>query len=234
MKIPEDIRETFLRADSGFYDGDFLYYLEMKKILYGIVVKLYVWIQIELVGLKYRDIGGGISVGEMMYTGIGWKAPRRMVVIREEEREDKRKKKEPALFELTGYRYQVIVTNIEEMPPEEVWRFYNERANVENMIREGILSYSLDINISHFYGANVAYFHLVILAYNLMNLFKELVLEQKDKKRMGKWIRQRFFLMAGKLVSSGRRFILKLQEDWAYREEHKEAKARLERLAWVT
>jgi hypothetical protein len=24
-------------------------------------------------GLKYRDIGGGISVGEMRYTGIGWK-----------------------------------------------------------------------------------------------------------------------------------------------------------------
>jgi hypothetical protein len=73
-----------------------------------------------------------------------------------------------------------------------------------------------------------------MLAYNLMNLFKELVLEQRNKKRMGKWIRQRFFLLAGKLVSNGRRFILKLQKDWAYREEHKEAEERLERLAWVT
>jgi hypothetical protein len=26
-----------------------------------------------------------------------------------------------------------------------------------------------------------------MLAYNLMNLFKELVLGQRDKKRMGKW-----------------------------------------------
>jgi hypothetical protein len=160
--------------------------------VYAIVVKLYPWIQMELLGLKYRDIGGGISIGEMRYTGIGWKAPRRMAVIREEEREDKRKKKQPTLFELMGYSYQVIVTNIEWMSPEEVWRFYNGRANVENMIKEGILSYSLDVNISHFYGANVAHFHLVMLAYNLMNLFKEVVLEQKDKKRMGKWIRQRF------------------------------------------
>jgi len=88
----------------------------------------------------------------------------------------------------------------------------NGRANVENMIKEGILSYSLDVNISHFYGANVAHFHLVMLAYNLMNLFKELVLGQKDKKRMGKWIRQRFFLIAGKLIKSGRKFILRLQE----------------------
>jgi hypothetical protein len=73
-----------------------------------------------------------------------------------------------------------------------------------------------------------------MFAYNLMNLFKELVLEQMDKKRMGKWIRQRFLLIAGKLVSSGRRFILKLQEDWAYREEYKKADRRLEGLAWVT
>jgi len=102
------------------------------------------------------------------------------------------------------------------------------------MIKEGILSYSLDVNISHFYGANVAHFQLVMLAYNLMNIFKELVLGQEDKKRMGKWIRQRFFLIAGKLVSSGRRFILKLSEDWAYKEEYNEAEERLKALVWVT
>jgi len=51
---------------------------------------------------------------------------------------------------------------------------------------------------------------------------------------MGKWIRQRFFLIAGKLIKSGRKFILKLQEDWAYKEEYNEAERRLEGLAWVT
>jgi len=156
-----------------------------------------------------------------------------MVVIREEQR-NQRAKKQPTLFELMGYSYQAIVTNIEWMSPEEVWRFYNGRANVENMIKEGILSYSLDVNISHFYGANLAHFHLVMLAYNLMNLFKELVLGQKDKKRMGKWIRQRFLLIAGRLISSGRKFILKLQQDWAYREEYNDAERRVERLAWFT
>ena len=126
------------------------------------------------------------------------------------------------------------MTNIEVVLPEEVCRFYNGGANVENMIKEGILSHSLDVNISDFYGANVAHFHLVMLAYNLMNLFNELALEQRDKKRMGEWIRQRFLLIAGKLVSSCRKFIWKLSEDWAYREEHKEAEGRLEGLAWVT
>jgi hypothetical protein len=36
------------------------------------------------------------------------------------------------------------------------------------------------------------------------------------------------------LKGGGRRLILKLQEDWAYREEYKEAAERLEGLAWVT
>jgi IS4 transposase len=123
----------------------------MRRVLYALVVKLYPWIQMELLGLKYRDIGGGVSVSEMQYRGIGWKEPRRMVVIREEQK-TQRTKKQPSLFELMGYSYQVIVTKIAEMSPEEVWRFYNGRANVENMIKEGILSYSLDVNISHFYG----------------------------------------------------------------------------------
>jgi hypothetical protein len=35
-----------------------------------------------------------------------------------------------------GYNYQVIVTSIEEWEPEEVWRFYNGRANGESMITE--------------------------------------------------------------------------------------------------
>ena len=92
------------------------------------------------------------------------------------------------------------MTNIEWMSLEEAWRSYNGRAKVQNMIKEWILSYSLDVNISHFYGANVAHFHLIMLAYNLMNLFKELVLRQKDNKRMGKQVTKRF--------------VLKLPEDW--------------------
>jgi len=54
---------------------------------------------------------------------------------------------------------------------------------------------SLDVNISHFYGANAARFHLVMLTYNLMNLFYELVLGRKDKQWMYKRIRQRFFFV---------------------------------------
>jgi hypothetical protein len=40
-------------------------------------------------------------------------------------------------------------------------------------------------------------------------------------------------LITGRLVRGGRRFILKLQEDWAYKEEYNDAERRLEALVWV-
>ncbi len=43
-----------------------------------------------------------------------------------------------------------------------------------------------------------------------------------------------FHKIDGKLIKSGRKFILKLQEDWAYKEEYNEAEKRLKALAWVT
>jgi hypothetical protein len=45
---------------------------------------------------------------------------------------------------------------------------------------------------------------------------------------------RRFFLIAGRLVRGRRKFILKLQEDWAYKEEYKEAVGKLKGLVWVT
>jgi hypothetical protein len=51
---------------------------------------------------------------------------------------------------------------------------------------------------------------------------------------MGKWIKQGFLLIAGRLVRSEKKFILKLQEEWACREEYYLADRRLEGLAWVT
>jgi len=223
--LPKWIKEIRLRGDSGFYDEKFLEELERKGIKYAIAAKLYHSIQRQLGGLEYRDIGGGYSVAEFRHQGT-WKKERRMVVVREEIKEGK-KKKQPKLFELKGYSYQVIVTNIGGMAPEEVWRFYNGRANVENMIKEGMMSYGLDVTPSHCYGGNVAHFFLVMLAYNLMNWFKELVLGQSKVKRMAKWVRMRFLFIAGKLVRGKRKWILTLPRDWPWQKEYQKAEQRL-------
>jgi hypothetical protein len=232
-RLPDGIKEIFLRADSGFFDGKFLNKVERRRIKYAIAVKLYSTIQARLGGIDYRDIGDGIEVGEFHYHGYKWKKARRMVVIREEIKEGAAKKKQPKLFDLKGYGYQVIVTNIEEWSPEEVWRFYNQRACVENMIKEGMMGYGLDVAVSHYYGGNAAHFFLVMLAYNLMNWFKEDVLGQRKVKRMAKWIRERFFYIPGKLIKRGRKQILNLPLNWPWREEYQKAEQRLKALVFT-
>lgn len=233
QRLPSGIKEIFLRADSGFFDGKFLDKVEKRRIKYAIAVKLYSTIQARLGGISYRDIGGGVEVGEFRYQAYKWKKARRMVVIREEIKEGAAKKEQPKLFDLKGYSYQVIVTNIEGWSPEEVWHFYNQRACVENMIKEGMMGYGFDVAVSHYYGANVAHFFLVMLAYNLMNWFKEGVLGQKRVKRMAKWIRERFFYIPGKLIKRGRKWVLNLWQDYPWQEEYRKAERRLEALAFA-
>jgi len=232
-RLPAGIKEIFLRGDSGFFDDKFLKKVERRGIKYAIAVKLYAPIQKMLEGVSYRDIGGGVEVGEFRYQGYKWKEARRMVVIREEIKEGAKGKKQPKLFELKGYSYQVIVTNIEEWSSEEVWHFYNQRACVENMIKEGMIGYGLDVAISHYYGANVAHFFLVMLAYNLMNWFKEGVLGQKKVKKMAKWIRERFFYIPGKLIRRGRKWVVNLPLNWPWQEEYQKAEQRLRALVFT-
>jgi hypothetical protein len=232
-RLPGEVKEIFLRADSGFFDDNFLRKVERRGIKYAIAAKLYGTIQKMLAEVNYRDIGDGVEVGGFYYQGHKGKEARRMVVIREEIKEETAKKKQPKLFELKGYNYQVIVTNIKEWSPEKVWRFYNQRACVENMIKEGVMGYGLDVAVSHYYGANVAHFFLVMLAYNLMNWFKEGILGQRKVKRMAKWIRERFFYIPGKLIKRGRKWVLNLPLNWPWQEEYHKAEQRLKALVFT-
>ena len=230
--IPNHIRQLYVRGDSGFYSGPHLFFLEQKKIRYAIAVKLYPTIQKQLGGLEYRDIGYGVEVSEYEQCLRQGKKRLscRMIVIREEIKEDKPAKKQPKLFELKGYSYQVIATNIRQAVPEEIWRFYNGRANIENMLKEAGMGFGLEVSPSHKYAGNMAYFQMGMLAYNLMNWFKELVLNQTQQKKMLKWIRQHFILIAGRLVRSGRSLVLKLSQSYPWQEEYRKAEARLEGL----
>ena len=228
--LPPGAKRIRLRADSSFFCGQFLEELEEKGIRYAIAAKLYRTIQCQLGGVEYRELEVGVAVGEFFWRAHGWERARRLVVIRKEISEGTAGKQLP-LIELNGYTYQVIVTNL-PWAPEEVWWFYNRRANVENMIKEGVLGYGLDVNWSETYGGNAAHFFLVMLVYNLMNWFRELVLGQRGEKRMAKWIRQRFLMIPGKLVRRGRRWVLKLARDWPWQGEYWRAEERLVELGF--
>jgi hypothetical protein len=70
-----------------------------------------------------------------------------------------------------------------------------------------------------------------MLAYNLMNWFKEGVLGQGKVKRMAKWVRERFFYIPGKITRQ-RKWVLNLWQGYPWQEEYRKAEEKLEVLAF--
>ena len=226
-KLPSHIENIRLRADSGFFSLDLLKYLVGKPIEFYIVVPMQPWIQRKIYRMRnWESIGWGIGVSECEYV-FAREQTVRMVVIRQRVRKHARPRKQLKLLHTEDalYDYQVIVTN-GGLDPEEVWRFYNKRACCENFIKEGIYGFGLDKVVSHQWAGNRTWFELLMLAYNLMNFFKEEVLGQKKVKHMISWIRERLFFIPAKLTSSSRKWVLKLDSSWFYKDEYEAALAR--------
>lgn len=227
-RLPSPVEKIRLRADSGFFSLDMLKFLISRCIEFYVVVPIQPWVQRKIGSIRdWKDIGSGVEVGEDGYT-LTKDETVRMVVIRQRVNVGESPKKQLKLLN-TGdvtYDYQVMVTN-SRIEPEEVWRYYNKRACCENFIKEGIYGFGLDKVVSHNYAGNCSWFELLMLAYNLMNFFKEEVLGQKKVKDMIQTVRERLFLIPGKLIHASRRWVLKLERTWSYRTEYEEALARV-------
>jgi hypothetical protein len=95
------------------------------------------------------------------------------------------------------------------LQPLNLWRFYNDRAEIELVIRQLKGDYALGhIPTRHFF-ANQTYFRLV-LAYNLINWFKRLCLPPGFQNATLQTLRQEILLMPAQLVRTGNRSRLHL------------------------
>jgi len=227
-KLPSHIEDIKLRADGGFFSREMIEYLIKKRIEFYMVVPIQPWVQKKIRHMSnWMDIGGGAETGECKYV-FTKDVTLRMVFVRQQVKGKNSPKKQLKLLNIDDvkYDYQVIVTNSEK-EPVDVWRYYNKRACCENFIKEGIYGFGLDKVVSHSYAGNYAWFELLMLSYNLMNFFKEEALNQKKVKNTVQTIRDRLFLIPGKLVSTSRQWVLKLERTWIYRAEYEEALARL-------
>lgn len=227
-KLPAHIKKVRLRADSGFFSREMIKFLIKKDIEFYIVVPIQPWVQKKIRHISnWTPIGGGVQTGQCGYV-FEKDVTLRMVVIRDTVKRNNSPRKQLKLLntEDITFDYQVILTNSAK-EAQDVWRYYNQRACCENFIKEGIYGFGLDKVVSHNYGGNCAWFELLMFGYNLMNFFKEEVLNQKKHKNMIQTIRDRLFLIPGKLVYSSRHYMLKLERNWPYREQYEEALARL-------
>jgi len=195
-KIPQKGQRVILRADKGFFDHKLTDWVEQQGAGYVIVARLTPPIQRRLSGLRYRRFGWGIETAAFRYQPHGWTHPARFVVIRRPQPEDP--SEQLRLFQLGHYHYQVLVTNL-PLQPLNLWRFYNDRAAVELIIKQLKGDYALGHIPTRHYLANETYFHLLLLAYNLMNWFQRLCLPPEFQTATLQTLRHKILLMPAQL-----------------------------------
>jgi hypothetical protein len=149
-----------------------------------------------LAHLRYLSPSRGVEVTEFRYQPTRWPHAYRFVVARRPQPEDPTE--QLTLFKLGRYHYQVLITNL-PLQPLNLWRFYNDRAGIELLIKQLKVDYALgSIPTSHFF-ANESYFHLLLLAYNLVNWFKRLCLPEELQTATLQTLRHRILLMPAQL-----------------------------------
>lgn len=214
-KVPPSVKVIIIRADKGFFDHKTVEYLESKKALFAIVAKLTQPIKRKLTALPYQRYASGLETAEFLAPIKMGRKAYRFIVLRRPIPEDP--SEQLTLFTLGKYSYQVIVTNL-HLTPLNTWKFYNRRAAVELIIKELKEDYPLaKIPTKHF-AANEAYFHILLLSYNLISWLQRLCLPKEFQDMMLSTLRSRLLLIPGQLARSGRTSILKLPANFLYKD----------------
>ena len=223
--LPESVKRLRLRADAAFYSDEFFSRLERDRVSYFVAVPGSAPMRPIVWGLRYRCLDKRWAVAEFEYEAGSWDKKRRFVVIRE-RLDAAGSRRQKRLFESDRYGYQLFVTNT-DWSPERVWRFYNQRARAENIIKEGDEDFALDHVVSRSLAGNRMWMLLSLLAYNLTNWFREKVLNQRAHKTMASGLRKTLIELPARLVYHARRWRLKLWRDHPSRAIYERAERRL-------
>ena len=172
------------RADSGFYDKEIVSLLNDKKISHIISAKMTQGLQHAIIeNCKWQQVDAGIEVSELAYQPKNWDGTKRIVVVRQHvSRKENVAGKSLSLFKedeaLMGWRYGAKVTDL-NLPALEIWRLYRGRADCENRLKELKHDFGLDSFVMRDFWATEAALSVVMLAYNLMSVFRQAVIRQK-------------------------------------------------------
>ena len=77
-------------------------------------------------------------------------------------------------------RYSVYVTNL-KLSAEHIWDMYHDRADSENRIKELKQDFGIENFCLKSFCATEAAYRFIMVAYNLMSLFRHVVLQKKPQ-----------------------------------------------------
>lgn len=200
-----------VRADSGFFDDRLLSFLEQRRLPYIVVARLTKWIQREAQRVQsWKALDDVYAVGEFRVQLWGWETERRFVVVRERMRED-RHSVGRKLIDVPGYTFRIFVTACPEAP-EQIWRDYNQRSDMENRIGELKSDLGADgFCLQQFFGTEAA-FRAVLLLFNLLAEFQRAA--GLPVYREPATLRTQVITCGAILGRAGRRLVLHLSQSW--------------------
>lgn len=217
-----------LRADAGFYDGDFVSFLKENHVDFVIVAHMTAPIKAMVGGLRYHKVTSMFSVSEFLYKPHKWESEARFVALRRKLPDDGTDS-QTTLFTLDNYAYSVAVTNL-ELEPYSVFQFYQDRSAMERIVRILKDDYPFAAAPTHSFEANALYAELSMLAYNLITWFKRLCLPEDWQSYTLSTIRHRLFLMPSEFVRTDNIPTLRFPRNSLYQDVFSFAQNKIEKL----
>jgi len=216
-RVTDDVCIVF-RADSGFWSKDLAAWLLNQSITFAFSMPLRPGLKLMLRNTRWRGLDGDPDVQVCALPGprVGIDARLQVIGIRRRVHDEKVPPQGKRIAGCTRWRYQAVVTSMDGLP-EELWRFYNGRADCERVFRTARQALGMGNLISQRFRANEVAFMLRLLAMNLDLRFQ---LDREDKAqtaadrqtlRQGLILRQRtFFRCPGRLLQHHGRWILRV------------------------
>ena len=214
--LPSGSQVKYVRFDKGFGGEPFYRFWEGKGIGYVGKLKWTKRLQ-EAISTcthwkRYVDEDVVIEGITLIYQATTWEKPRRVVIIRKAERYDLEQMQWCEVL----WEYEAMVTNL-DWSPIDIWRFYNQRACVENSIKEAKNGFSIAAIASSEFEANEIDMLIKLLTYNLFERFKKDCCDPIHQGFTIQRFRKDFLQVAGVLVSHSRRLVLKIADSFRNR-----------------
>jgi Transposase DDE domain group 1 len=197
-------KEVVFRADAAFAKPELYEALEEREVKYAIRLPANDNLQRNIAELLTRPMGRPshkpvVRYQSFLYQAASWKMVRRVAAKVEFHFGE--------LFPRVGF----IVTNLSSSS-RAVVRFYNKRGTAEQWIKEGKQAVKMTRLSCHRFRANEVRLWLSLIAYNLGNLWRRLVLPA----RVATWsltsLQQRLVKTGGRLIKHARYYWLLFAE----------------------
>ena len=229
-KVPSQVARSRIRflADAGFFSGKLVADLDQVGCGYTIVCRSYEAYHKMAEKAGFQDLKFGWGVAEFRHRPQKWQNKHRFVAVRRPLPVDPQEASQLTLFKDTHYSYSVLVTNLTTRP-WRVWTNYVDRSNIEKSIRELLNDLALSKVPTQTWTANVAFFQMLLFAYNIVHWFKRLCLPEEQLRKTIETLRHEIIGLPAKLSFRSGRNVLILPRLYDHKSAFLTAAAKVEK-----